>query len=199
MNTRRLLFLAFSFPLLAMSLTCGKDNLRYSNYGSSPAMLTRVRHLMGPVSTKTQIKAENDLTVSLLSDRWIPIDQNGHPLDGASLVFTPLVNRYRFYLELPELDYPEDSVLFIGETSTHKTPGDPTISGLVLSPPACSASRIFIGSPKTGKYGPVLPVAFVDACRIFYMLGSEGTAWDFQAESTLAARLNPPPTPTPAQ
>jgi hypothetical protein len=155
-------------------------------------MATRVRHVMGPLATDRQLAGKADLYASLLSDRWIAINDFGKPVKGTSLTFTPLANRYRFSLELPDADDPSISVFWVGETSPHTMEGETAVRGQILYPPECSGSRISIdGFEEDDDVGTILPVRFLDACRFFpfHALGPTDDLWEFQSESSLIDRL----------
>jgi hypothetical protein len=181
-----------TLPLLAIAWACGSDLTAYTNNGGSPAMAGRVRHIKGTISTTDQMKTQNVLSASLLSEKWIPVDSGGEPIEGASLVFLPLPNRYRFYLELPDPDFPSESLFVMGETNRTHDPSDPTMRGQVLSPPECSAGRIFIGALQTGEQGPFLPVRFVGECRPFPydLAGPIEEFLKFQSGTVLKSRTN---------
>jgi hypothetical protein len=160
-------------------------------------MAPRVRQVMGALATNQQIQQETTLVGSLLAEGWTLINEKGEPYGGKSLkrpslVFTKRDDRFRFSLELPDVDHPRDAILFIGETSPHVTPENPVLQGKMISPPECSESRLtFDGVENDPKLGRVLRATLFDACRVgLHASGGPVMEFlDFQTVSELENRL----------
>lgn len=154
-------------------------------------MAGRVLHAMGGVASQEKINRDVNLAKTLLTEEWVALDTNGQPIQDAYLVFTPLTDRYRFFLQLPDFDDPNHRVLYVGETSRHRNIEDEGFHGQIVIPHACSTGHIWIDDVETdAQLGTYLPVTLHNACAFWpnEAGGPVDEEWAFRALSTGQAK-----------